>query len=61
MKEPAHRIRQNAGIALGRERMEKLPARPEMIARGRKLLEDPDYPGLDVVRTLAGRLMPMLF
>lgn len=37
-----------------------LPAREEMIERGRRLLEDPNYPNLEVARSLASMLMPIL-
>jgi|GEM_PF-3833124 len=61
MKERAHNLRQNTGILTERQKTERLPARAEMLARGRKLLEDPDYPDITVVRALAKELMPLLY
>lgn len=37
-----------------------LPVRQEMVERGRRLLEDPNYPNLEIARSLASILYPAL-
>ncbi len=61
MKDNEHSIRQKAGILHGGDRQDNLPARMEMIERGRRLLANPDYPDLSACRELAGRILPMLY
>lgn len=37
------------------------PARDEMIERGRLLLQDPNYPNMDITREIAGTLLTLLY
>lgn len=60
MRHHKQSIRQKAGIMQSGDRQDNLPARAEMIERGRRLLSDPDWPDLAVCRQLAGNLMPLL-
>ncbi|MBN1403266.1 MAG: hypothetical protein JW942_02210 [Opitutales bacterium] len=61
MNNNVQRIRQKVGTLTGRESQDRLPARPEMLERGRRLLANPDYPDMSVCRALAGEILPLLY